>query len=379
MTMRERLDLLAEENKGLISEGNNLINTVLDTYMAMNTVDGGTKNGTAICLWNENLASTQQWEVICDETGYLTFLNKKSGKVLDVSGGNAKSGTAVQLYDANGTYAQKWIAIEEEAGIRLVSALDENLVLDVVNGKSAQGTRLQIWSDNGTPAQRWKIRTVEDIYTEMDQKAAESIDALADGIYVIRSGLSRRQVLDVSGGSKDNSANIQIYESNTTAAQKWKVTHDEKGYLTFINMGSGKALDVVNGLGNFGNNVALYTSNGTRAQKWIAVRLENGKYLLYSALTENLVIDVTGANIKNGTNVQVYRKNETTAQQFLFTNTTAEIGTCEDLGISENWYEIVPKSNEKSAVDISGASSNNGANAQIYSRNQTYAQLFKFV
>lgn len=52
-------------------------------------------------------------------------------------------------------------------------------------------------------------------------------------------------------GSKDNSANIQIYESNTTAAQKWKVTHDEKGYLTFINMGSGKALDVVNGLGNF--------------------------------------------------------------------------------------------------------------------------------
>ncbi len=64
----------------------------------LNTVDGGTKNGTAICLWNENLASTQQWEVICDETGYLTFLNKKSGKVLDVSGGNAKkrySGTAL--------------------------------------------------------------------------------------------------------------------------------------------------------------------------------------------------------------------------------------------------------------------------------------------
>ena len=81
-----------------IRGGNNLINTVLDTYMAMNTVDGGTKNGTAICLWNENLASTQQWEVICDETGYLTFLNKKSGKVLDVSGGNAKkrySGTAL--------------------------------------------------------------------------------------------------------------------------------------------------------------------------------------------------------------------------------------------------------------------------------------------
>ena len=33
------------------------------------------------------------------------------------------------------------------------------------------------------------------------------------------------------GGQKDNSANIQIYESNTTAAQKWKVTHDEKVIL----------------------------------------------------------------------------------------------------------------------------------------------------
>ena len=65
-----------------------------------------------------------------------------------------------------------------------------------------------------------------------------------------------------------------------------------------INMGSGKALDVVEWAGEFGNNVAQYTSNGTRAQKWIAVRLKNGKYLLYSALTENLGIDVTGANIK---------------------------------------------------------------------------------
>ncbi len=93
MTMRERLDLLAEENKGLISEGNNLINTVLDTYMAMNTVDGGTKNGTAICLWNENLVSTQQWEVICDETGYLiNSLNKNQES--NVPGGNFK-GTAL--------------------------------------------------------------------------------------------------------------------------------------------------------------------------------------------------------------------------------------------------------------------------------------------
>ena len=208
MTMRERLDLLAEENKGIITEGNTIITTVLDSYMAMNTEDGGMKKGTSICLWNENLVSTQQWEVSYDEKGYLTFLNKKSGKVLDVSGGNAKSGTAVQLFDANGTYAQKWIATEEENGIRLVSALDENLVLGVVNGKSGQGTKIQIWSDNGTPAQRWKLRTVEDIYTEMDQKAAENTDALADGIYVVRSGLSRRQVLDVSGGSKENSANI---------------------------------------------------------------------------------------------------------------------------------------------------------------------------
>ena len=379
MTMRERLDLLAEENKGIITEGNTIITTVLDSCMAMNTADGGMKNGTSICLWDENLMSTQQWEVTYDEKGYLTFLNKKSGKVLDVSGGNAKSGTAVQLFDANGTYAQKWIATEEENGIRLVSALDENLVLDVVNGKSGQGTKIQIWSDNGTPAQRWKLRTVEDIYTEMDQKAAENTDALADGIYVVRSGLSRRQVLDVSGGSKENSANIQIYESNTTVAQKWKVMHDEKGYLTFINMGSGKALDVANGLGNSGNNVAQYTNNGTRAQKWIAEKLESGRYLLYSALTENLVMDVAGANTKNGTNVQVYRKNESVAQQFLFTSTSAGIGTCEDLGISENWYEIVPKRNEQTAIDILGASLNDGANAQIYSRNKTYAQLFRFI
>ena len=44
-----------------------------------------------------------------------------------------------------------------------------------------------------------------------------------------------------------------------TAAQRWKVVHDSKGYLILSNTGSEKALDVNGGITANGQNVQQYT------------------------------------------------------------------------------------------------------------------------
>lgn len=87
--------------------------------------------------------------------------------------------------------------------------------------------------------------------------------------YYIASALNTNQVLDVSGGSHRNGANIQLYQRNGTDAQLFKIVRSsEEGYYNIINKGSEKALDVEGGRTQSETNVQLYEQNGTQAQQW---------------------------------------------------------------------------------------------------------------
>ena len=74
--------------------------------------------------------------------------------------------------------------------------------------------------------------------SEQDADAAAHMSDLPDGEYIVSSSRNYSFVLDVSGGSKDNSANIQLHTSNMSNAQRWIVSHDDKGsthYCELVN------------------------------------------------------------------------------------------------------------------------------------------------
>ncbi|MNY16549.1 Glucan endo-1,3-beta-glucosidase precursor [compost metagenome] len=75
--------------------------------------------------------------------------------------------------------------------------------------------------------------------------------------------------MDVSGGSSANGSQIQIYTSNGTAAQKWKITTLSDGYYT-LSPGNAttSALDLDNAGTANGTKVQIYSANGTIAQKF---------------------------------------------------------------------------------------------------------------
>ena len=60
---------------------------------------------------------------------------------------------------------------------------------------------------NGTKAQRWVIEK-ELTIANIAQDHRNDID---DGTYVINSAINHKFLLDVSGGSSENEANVQIY------------------------------------------------------------------------------------------------------------------------------------------------------------------------
>lgn len=189
--------------------------------------------------------------------------------------------------------------------------------MDVTAGSTRNGANVQLYSNNDTVAQRWRFVAAKTMRERLNEEASRSRPVLADGTYTFASSAKRSMVLDVAAGSKNSGANVQLYSSNGTNAQRWKVSHDAKGYVTLTNVGSGKVLDVAGGSTSNGTNIQQYISNGTWAQKWIAVKNADGSITLRSAVTENRVTDVQAGLTSNGANVWLYSSNGTNAQHWV--------------------------------------------------------------
>lgn len=316
-TMREYLDDLASKHRGDLSDGTYVVESALQSGKVMDVSGGSTADYGNVQLYTDNGTDAQVWKVSHDGKGYVTFTNANSGKVLDVNGASTASGTNVQQFALNGSWAQKWIAVRGSGGsYTIYSALTKNLVLDVYAALTANGANIQTYTANGTKAQQWRMTKTQTLRERLNSMASAHRNDLKDGTYTFGSANKRSMALDVSGGSSANGANVQLYQSNGTNAQRWQVTHDSKGYVTLTNVGSGKVLDVNGASTADGANVQQYASNGTWAQKWITIKNADGSYTFYSGLHDRKVLDVYGGATSNGANVQLYAGNGTKAQRW---------------------------------------------------------------
>ena len=133
-------------------------------------------------------------------------------------------------------------------------------------------------------------------------------------------GTHAGSVLDVSGGSHSDGANVQIWQNNDSGAQKWNFSRNGDGSYNIVNAASGKALDVKDAAASSGTNIQQWLRNGSAAQRWY-IEYVSGGFRLSSALNTAFVIDVSGGNAANGTNVALYASNDSKAQRFTFKNT----------------------------------------------------------
>ena len=217
---------------------------------------------------------------------------------------------------------------------------------------------------------------------DIDTLAAENRNVLANGTYTISTLLNSNYVLDVKDGSTSNGANIQLYESNDTAAQQFKVSHDSQGYVTFTNVKSGRVLDLNGAIVKDAGNIQQYTSNGTRAQKWIVKQDGNG-YVVMSAINPNYILDLNGGSVRNGSNIQLHSVTGSNSQRWNITKYVSKDERINNLAaqykntLADGVYEINSVKNSNYTLDVNSASTRNGANVQLYLRNGTKAQAFR--
>ena len=378
-TQQQQLDERAVTHKDDLADGSYVMLSSDDSFAVL-------ASGSTLQLERYGYSLTARFKISTDVDGYRTIsalddYGNDAVAVLDVAGGNASNGTKVQLYKSNGTKAQKWIIEKTGSGYRLVSALNGSMSVDIPSGAIRQGSGLQLYNSNGTVAQTFSFVDPQAVRSRLDQLAQDNRSVIEDGEYAVLGGESQtRLVLDVASGSVSDGANVRIYRSNGTVAQRWRISHDQLGYLTLTNVKSGKVLDVSSGSTSKGANVQQYRASGDSnwAQKWIAQPNGDGTVSLLSAVWGNRALDIAGGQLKSSTNLQTYAQNGTTAQRFAFIPSDApDVKPCDDVLSGDGWFTISPSSNDGVVLDVASGSRADGANLQLYGRNETFSQLFK--
>ena len=101
----------------------------------------------------------------------------------------------------------------------------------------------------------------------------------------ISNATNSKQVLDIASAVETDYANIQMYASNNTSAQRFELYYVGNGYYQILSEKSGKSLDVANGSKKQGANVWQYSWNGIRSttledyrggRRWILFTVETG-------------------------------------------------------------------------------------------------------
>lgn len=307
-------------------------------------------NGTRLQNWTYNNSLAQRFFLAktnptCNPNVVRMVDGDNTRLVADVKNGDTDEGGVVQLYEWNGTFAQKMAFESDGEGGYYIRLVGSGLYLSAdESGKITQQEKSsafqQRWYLNATDHGHFSLSCVDGrgylglagatraqtlLGISQALGLASSWNFLSEaliqtGLYTIASASNSNYVLDVSGADFSYGANIQLYESNGTNAQKFYIQDLGDGTYAISNLWSALSLDVANGDASAGANVQQYGWNATKAQLW-KVCLSAGGFLFKSALGE---FGLSSSGAWNGSNIQLADYNEADVKQlFRITATSA--------------------------------------------------------
>ena len=178
---------------------------------------------------------------------------------------------------------------------------------------------------------------------------------LPNGMYSIYSCLDQSKALDVRMESKNDRANVQLWQDHGGRQQKVNLQFQNDGtyLITFVH--SGKALSAESN--HDGSNVSQSNIDGSDLQKWVIERMGAGYTIKNKA--GNQWLNVRRADARNGTNIQTWSNGGVAETIFNLVPTELD-------ALPNGRYAIKTKLDTRKTIDIHLASQHDFANAQIW-------------
>lgn len=201
-----------------------------------------------------------------------------------------------------------------------ISGIQNGVVAYAMNQRrwKVQGAKVELAATSNVATLPNSTLTVKYDCTAKYQAAqVKPVQSVPDGEYMICNRGLGTAMLDISGASRSNGANAQLWEANGSGAQRFMISYDEcAGAYEIMCAASGLALDVDCADFSIGANVQQYARNGSAAQRWLITQRGDGAYTIASVGGPGLVLDTKWGSTSNGTNVQLYESNGSAAQSW---------------------------------------------------------------
>ena len=287
-------------------------------------------------LWKDNAGSNQKFTIKSDGNGYYTICAVNSSKYLDAEKCGTTNGTNVIQFSYNAGNNQKWKFKPAGNGYYYIVSRSSGLCIDIEKGRVDNGTNILLWEKNGGANQKFRL----------EETGTQDIE---DGYYQIASSMDEDYVLDVTGESIYNHANIELWSSNNQNNQKYKIKGLGNGYYEIACADSSKCLTVENNSKENGANVEQYEFNNYNSQKWIIKSVGNGYYSIISKCN-GLYLDICGGYLSKGANIITWQSNNEKNQIFKLIPTTLNHQNVND-GRSDEFKKQHPEI--KVGIDVS--------------------------
>lgn len=293
-------DLAEEELVGAtLSEGLYYIESALSSSRVLGVAGGSTAANANITLVAKKGYYSQAFYVKSDGHGGYYFQNYNSGLRAAVSGSKvlqAKESTSE---------SQRWYAVKgsKSGYYQLRIGSSNGKAMEVAGGVTTPGTNIQVSKSIATyHRQQWRFVKV----TGMVLAESRLADAkLSTGYYTFALNVAPENVIEVSGASTANKANIRIAANSNGKGQVFNVKSLGSGLYSIINPHSGKAVTAASTTIANGTNIYQQEYSGASSQKWyIKKDKSTGKYVISNSKASHIVLATQGSAKSAGTNVQ---------------------------------------------------------------------------
>jgi hypothetical protein len=227
-------------------------------------------------------ATSQQWQLTGNASGWLTLTSIGSGQVLDVPNSSTTAGTQLDQWAANGGANQQWQLRPNGDGTYQIYGRNAGQVADVSGGSTADGAPVVQWRANGGANQAWSL-----------------VPAVVSGATYALFNHNSGQAMDVNGESTSDGGTVIQWPYHNGANQHWQLVSVGSGYYELVNANSGKALESPSS--TQGTQLDQRTYTGASNQQWQLVPA-GGYYNLVNRASA-LLVDVNGASLTQGTAV----------------------------------------------------------------------------
>lgn len=183
-----------------------------------------TANGTAVQQYTCNSSTAQQWSLTTTSDGYVRINNgNNTSQVVDVSDVSTADNALVHLWAYGGGNNQQWLPVDEGAGNYHFVNRNSGKCLDVPSASTADSVQLVQYTCNGSAAQRFQVAAVT-------QPPSNGVD-LGPNVVVFDPSMSASTIQ-----TRLNSI-FQQQQTNQFGSQRYAVMFKPGTYSADVNVG----------------------------------------------------------------------------------------------------------------------------------------------